>query len=293
MNREIGHRRWCDRVKSRSRRCLLVERRPPRPGGRGAAADLPTEIPRNDEAPAAATRQGAPVDAGTGYDKGPAWRPGPRGQPQATRPGAGRTALVVTRERTGRDRQAGVKACFACRGEVPGSGGARLINGLGRALRLTARARVRRRPGGPRPAPRVAVVMAVAVADMVGKVTAERYEQVVAEGRELVELASRCQWTLGEAALEIEPIRAPGGGTPRRARSSTACQESRCITCSPGCSATRSKRWATRCATAKDRTMRIRRGSVPDAADTLRCAAPPESWRFRRGRPSVCDRCRT
>lgn len=51
----------------------------------------------------------------------------------------------------------------------------------------------------------------MAVAEMVGQVTARRYEQLVAQGRELVELASRCQWRLGDFALEIEPLRPVGG----------------------------------------------------------------------------------
>jgi hypothetical protein len=55
------------------------------------------------------------------------------------------------------------------------------------------------------------MMMAMAMAEMVGHVTLERYRQLVAEGRELVELASRCQWRLGDAALEIEPIRPRGG----------------------------------------------------------------------------------
>lgn len=53
------------------------------------------------------------------------------------------------------------------------------------------------------------------MADMIGSVTLARYEALVAEGRELVELASRCQWKLGDDAVEIEPIRLRGGGHPR------------------------------------------------------------------------------
>jgi len=49
---------------------------------------------------------------------------------------------------------------------------------------------------------------------MVGQVTAARYEQLVAQGRELVELASRCQWKLGDFALEVEPLRPVGGAHP-------------------------------------------------------------------------------
>lgn len=47
--------------------------------------------------------------------------------------------------------------------------------------------------------------------DMVGNVTRERYEQIVSESRELVEQITRCQFTLGDRALEIEPLRMHGG----------------------------------------------------------------------------------
>lgn len=45
----------------------------------------------------------------------------------------------------------------------------------------------------------------------IGNVTKRRYNQLVREGRDLVEQQSRCQWKLGEAALEIEPLRTHGG----------------------------------------------------------------------------------
>jgi hypothetical protein len=51
----------------------------------------------------------------------------------------------------------------------------------------------------------------MAMTGMVGSVTLERYEQLVADGRRLVELASRAQFTIGEHALEIEPMRPHGG----------------------------------------------------------------------------------
>ncbi|WP_218952138.1 DUF6192 family protein [Amycolatopsis anabasis] len=41
----------------------------------------------------------------------------------------------------------------------------------------------------------------------IGNVTKRRYNQLVREGRQLVEQQSRAQWKLGDAALEIEPIR--------------------------------------------------------------------------------------
>ena len=50
----------------------------------------------------------------------------------------------------------------------------------------------------------------------IGNLTERRYEQLVAEGRDLVEQQSRCQFALGDRALEIEPIRAHGGARPGR-----------------------------------------------------------------------------
>ncbi|MEU6738316.1 hypothetical protein [Streptosporangium sandarakinum] len=49
---------------------------------------------------------------------------------------------------------------------------------------------------------------------MIGRVTQERYDQLVAEGRELVEVQTRCQFALGDKALEIEPMQAHGGPHP-------------------------------------------------------------------------------
>jgi hypothetical protein len=47
--------------------------------------------------------------------------------------------------------------------------------------------------------------------DMVGHVSVERYEELVARARELVEQQTRCQFSLGDTALEIEPIQRHGG----------------------------------------------------------------------------------
>ncbi|NGO68076.1 DUF6192 family protein [Streptomyces boncukensis] len=49
---------------------------------------------------------------------------------------------------------------------------------------------------------------------MVGKVTRERYDELVKLGRDWVETMSRAQWRLGDAALEIEPLRSYGGVNP-------------------------------------------------------------------------------
>ncbi|MFF7251580.1 DUF6192 family protein [Embleya sp. NPDC008237] len=46
----------------------------------------------------------------------------------------------------------------------------------------------------------------------VGSVSADRYEQIVAELREIVENHTRGQFTIGDHALEIEPLRGTGGG---------------------------------------------------------------------------------
>lgn len=48
-------------------------------------------------------------------------------------------------------------------------------------------------------------------ADMVGSVSASRYEQIVAELRKVVENQTRGQFTIGDYALEIEPMREAGG----------------------------------------------------------------------------------
>lgn len=48
----------------------------------------------------------------------------------------------------------------------------------------------------------------------VGEVTLCRYEQIVAELRDVVEQQTRGQFTIGDRALEIEPMRETGGGDP-------------------------------------------------------------------------------
>ncbi|UQA96602.1 DUF6192 family protein [Streptomyces halobius] len=53
------------------------------------------------------------------------------------------------------------------------------------------------------------------MADMVGNVRRERYEQIVAEGRDLTEQLTKCQFALGDRALEIEPMREQGIQPPR------------------------------------------------------------------------------
>lgn len=45
----------------------------------------------------------------------------------------------------------------------------------------------------------------------VGSVSASRYAEIVAELRKLVETASRIQFTIGDYALEVEPMREYGG----------------------------------------------------------------------------------
>lgn len=45
----------------------------------------------------------------------------------------------------------------------------------------------------------------------VGNVSRRRYAQLVAQGRDLVEQQTRCQFALGDAALEIEPLQPRGG----------------------------------------------------------------------------------
>lgn len=49
---------------------------------------------------------------------------------------------------------------------------------------------------------------------MIGSVSPERYEEIVSEARRLVEQQSRCQFAVGDLALEIEPIRGHGGAHP-------------------------------------------------------------------------------
>ncbi|MFG2683972.1 DUF6192 family protein [Streptomyces sp. NPDC048392] len=48
-------------------------------------------------------------------------------------------------------------------------------------------------------------------ADKVGSVSGNRYAEIVAELRKLVETSSRIQFTIGDYALEVEPMREAGG----------------------------------------------------------------------------------
>jgi hypothetical protein len=48
----------------------------------------------------------------------------------------------------------------------------------------------------------------------IGHVTQRRYDEMVNQARELVALTSRAQFCIGEFALEIEPMRTPGGAHP-------------------------------------------------------------------------------
>lgn len=50
--------------------------------------------------------------------------------------------------------------------------------------------------------------------EMVGKVTRGRFAELVAESVVLVEEETRCQFALGDAALELEPLRGHGGHLP-------------------------------------------------------------------------------
>lgn len=50
--------------------------------------------------------------------------------------------------------------------------------------------------------------------EMVGKVARSRYDELVAESLDLVEEDTRCQFGLGDAALELEPLRGHGGHLP-------------------------------------------------------------------------------
>jgi hypothetical protein len=45
-------------------------------------------------------------------------------------------------------------------------------------------------------------------------VTEKPYRQLISEGRELIKLASRGQFRIGDQAVEIEPMRPRGGSAP-------------------------------------------------------------------------------
>ncbi|EMF56821.1 hypothetical protein GTY82_08260 [Streptomyces sp. SID5476] len=49
---------------------------------------------------------------------------------------------------------------------------------------------------------------------MIGSVTRERYDELVKLGRDWVTTMSSAQWRLGDAAVEIEPMRSYGGANP-------------------------------------------------------------------------------
>ncbi|KUL53262.1 hypothetical protein ADL30_20405 [Streptomyces sp. NRRL S-1521] len=48
----------------------------------------------------------------------------------------------------------------------------------------------------------------------VGNVTRQRYEQLVAQAKDLIAQVSRAQFALGDMALETEPMRPVGGSMP-------------------------------------------------------------------------------
>ncbi|RPE38216.1 hypothetical protein EDD90_1092 [Streptomyces sp. Ag109_O5-1] len=54
----------------------------------------------------------------------------------------------------------------------------------------------------------------VRMTGMVGSVTRQRYDELVKQGRDWVETMSGVQWQLGDAGLEIEPMRSYGGTNP-------------------------------------------------------------------------------
>ncbi|MFG2864902.1 hypothetical protein [Streptomyces sioyaensis] len=55
------------------------------------------------------------------------------------------------------------------------------------------------------------------VSEKVGAVSQSRYEQIVAELRDVVEQQTRGQFTIGDRTLEIEPC-GPAAGRSRRGR---------------------------------------------------------------------------
>ncbi|CAM5554300.1 RacO protein OS=Streptomyces fumanus OX=67302 GN=GCM10018772_61460 PE=4 SV=1 [Streptomyces fumanus] len=54
----------------------------------------------------------------------------------------------------------------------------------------------------------------IIVSDRIGNVTRTRYEQLVAEARDLINQMAKAQFALGDKALEIEPMRPVGGSMP-------------------------------------------------------------------------------
>ncbi|MEW2354231.1 DUF6192 family protein [Spirillospora sp. NPDC029432] len=56
--------------------------------------------------------------------------------------------------------------------------------------------------------------MSGSAAEMVGKVTADRYRELVEQARRLVDEATRAQFRIGDIALEIAPMQRHGGAHP-------------------------------------------------------------------------------
>jgi hypothetical protein len=54
--------------------------------------------------------------------------------------------------------------------------------------------------------------------EMVGKATRSRYDELVTESLDMVEEHTRCQFSLGDAALELGPLLFVGVRHPRRTR---------------------------------------------------------------------------
>ncbi|WP_405673692.1 DUF6192 family protein [Streptomyces sp. NBC_01530] len=52
------------------------------------------------------------------------------------------------------------------------------------------------------------------MAERIGNVSRTRYEQLVAEARELISQVTKAQFSLGEKAMEVEPMRPVGGSMP-------------------------------------------------------------------------------
>ncbi|MEU6806679.1 hypothetical protein [Streptomyces neyagawaensis] len=64
--------------------------------------------------------------------------------------------------------------------------------------------------------------------ETIGHISRERYEQIIAADRELVGQMQRIQFTIGDHALEIEPMQPNGGAHPaageRRSASTCRCR---------------------------------------------------------------------
>ncbi|WP_330301996.1 MULTISPECIES: hypothetical protein [unclassified Streptomyces] len=57
---------------------------------------------------------------------------------------------------------------------------------------------------------------------VIGRISRERYEQIIAADRELVGQMQRIQFTIGDHANEIEPVQQVGGAHPAPARTCPA-----------------------------------------------------------------------